>query len=100
VIRFPTRSWQAPWLDVIRELAALPNVALRPSAIHLDTSRRQSTVWRLADREGGWLYLPSTAPAELLCRLQAVLACEILANQIPRALVRTPVQDVDAAFPP
>jgi hypothetical protein len=33
---FPTRSWQAPWADVIRELAALPNVAVRPSAIHFD----------------------------------------------------------------
>jgi hypothetical protein len=33
---FPTRSWQAPWVEVIRELAALPNVAVRPSAIHFD----------------------------------------------------------------
>jgi hypothetical protein len=33
---FPTRSWQAPWLDVIQELAALPNVAVRPSAVHFD----------------------------------------------------------------
>ena len=33
---FPTRSWQAPWLDTIKELAALPNVAVRPSAIHFD----------------------------------------------------------------
>src|SRR5262249_11768112 len=33
---FPTRSWQAPWLDVIKELAALPNVTVRPSAIHFD----------------------------------------------------------------
>lgn len=30
---FPTRSWRAPWVDVIRELAALPNVSVRPSAL-------------------------------------------------------------------
>lgn len=30
---FPTRSWRAPWVDAIRELAALPNVTVRPSAI-------------------------------------------------------------------
>jgi len=34
--RFPTRRWQAPWVDTIKELAALPNVAVRPSAIHFD----------------------------------------------------------------
>jgi hypothetical protein len=33
---FPTRTWQAPWLEVIKELAALPNVTVRPSAIHFD----------------------------------------------------------------
>jgi hypothetical protein len=33
---FPIRYWQAPWLDTIKELAALPNVAVRPSAIHFN----------------------------------------------------------------
>lgn len=34
---FPTRSWRAPWVDVIRdELAVLPNVAVRPSALHFN----------------------------------------------------------------
>ena len=33
---FPTRSWQAPWVDTIRELAALPNVTVRPSAIYFE----------------------------------------------------------------
>jgi hypothetical protein len=33
---FPTRSCQASWLDVIRELAALANVTVRRSAIHFD----------------------------------------------------------------
>jgi hypothetical protein len=33
---FPTRSWRAPWFEVIKELAALPNVTVRPSAIHFD----------------------------------------------------------------
>jgi protein gp88 len=31
---FPTRSWQAPWVSVIVELASLPNVSVRPSALH------------------------------------------------------------------
>lgn len=33
---FPTRSWRAPWVGVIRQLAALPNVTVRPSALHFD----------------------------------------------------------------
>jgi Gene product 88 len=33
---FPTRSWLAPWLEVIKQPAALPNVTVRPSAIHFD----------------------------------------------------------------
>lgn len=32
----PTRSWRAPWLDALVELNALPNVAIRPSALHFD----------------------------------------------------------------
>jgi hypothetical protein len=33
---FPTRSWQAPWVLEIVRLASLPNVTVRPSAIHFD----------------------------------------------------------------
>lgn len=33
---FPTRSWRAPWIDVIRELAAIANVTVRPSALRFD----------------------------------------------------------------
>jgi hypothetical protein len=29
----PTRSWHLPWVDVLRQLAALPNVIVRPSAL-------------------------------------------------------------------
>lgn len=32
----PTRSWRLPWVDVIRELASLPNVIVRPSALTFD----------------------------------------------------------------
>jgi hypothetical protein len=38
---FPTRSWRAPWLATIQELAALPNVAVRPSALHFDAPAPQ-----------------------------------------------------------
>lgn len=34
----PTRSWQAPWASALVELNALPNVAIRPSAIHIDAA--------------------------------------------------------------
>jgi hypothetical protein len=34
---FPTRSWRAPWVGVIQQLAALPNVTVRPSALHFDS---------------------------------------------------------------
>lgn len=30
----PTRSWQAPWLSTLVELAARPNISVRPSALH------------------------------------------------------------------
>jgi hypothetical protein len=32
----PTRSWHLPWIDVIRQFAALPNVIVRPSALGFD----------------------------------------------------------------
>ncbi len=34
---FPTRSYRGPWLDVIRDLATLPNATVRPSALLFDT---------------------------------------------------------------
>ena len=33
---FPTRSYRLPWVDIIRELAALPNVTIRPSALYFE----------------------------------------------------------------
>lgn len=38
---FPTRVWHSPsasWQNPLRRLAALPNVAVRPSALHFDKS--------------------------------------------------------------
>lgn len=32
----PTRSYRAPWLEQLLELAAEPNVTMRPSALHFD----------------------------------------------------------------
>lgn len=33
---FPTRSYRLPWLNIIRELHALPNVVVHPSALEID----------------------------------------------------------------
>ena len=84
---FPTRSWQAPWVDVVKELAALPNVAVRPSAIHFDDEPPQNRGSGPGhDGKGVRLHVPGSAPEQRVRRLQAMLDREVVAGQLPRPL--------------
>src|SRR5262249_19580928 len=78
---FPTRSWQAPWVDVIKELAALPNAAVRPSAIHFDDEPPEIDGPGCGhDGESVRLHVPGAASEQHLRRLQKVLDCQVVAS--------------------